>query len=104
MSWVNLVADLDILDVQWADRPDDEVAQFLLDAAHEQCVDFAPTAPAVIPANWKLAEMLQARALHRAGYVGSGNQSGSDFPVTIYPMDWTVQNLLRPKLGVPVVG
>lgn len=102
-TWVNLTADLALLDVQWADRPEDDVAEFLLEAAHVACAAYLGAEPEEVAANHKLAEMMQARALHRAGYVGSGNQAGGDFPVTVFPMDWTVKNLLRPAPGVPAV-
>ena len=105
MSWVDITTDVELLDVQWADRPDVEaVVQDLLDAAHIQCQKFLGAEPATVTANLKLAEMLQARALHRSGYVGTGNAAGSEFPVTIFPMDWNVKRLLRPASGVPRVG
>ncbi|QUC01105.1 hypothetical protein [Cellulosimicrobium cellulans] len=100
-TWVDLEADAPFLDVEWADRPDDDVAAVLLQAAHVACVAFLGAEPDTVSANHKLAETLQARALHRAGYVGSGNAAGGDFPVTVFPMDWTVKSLLRPQPGIP---
>lgn len=105
MSWVDIATDVELLDVQWADRPDvDAVVQDLLDAAHVQCLAFLGAEPVVVTANLKLAEMMQARALHRSGYVGTGNAVGSEFPVTIFPMDWNVKRLIRPASAVPKVG
>lgn len=100
-TWVDPVTDAPLLDVEWADRPDDDVAQELLDASHVACLAFLGAEPAEVAANHKLAELLQARSLHRAGYVGSGNAAGGDFPVTVFPMDWTVKSLLRPQPGIP---
>jgi hypothetical protein len=105
MSWVDTTADVELLDVQWADRPDvDTVVQDLLDAAHVQCQTYLGAEPESITANLKLAEILQARALHRSGYVGTGNAVGADFPITVFPMDWNVKRLLRPAPAVPKVG
>lgn len=50
--------------------------------------------------NYLHAQVLQARALYRSTMAGSGDQIGLDGQaVTVFPMDWTVKNLLRPKRG-----
>lgn len=85
--------------------PDDLELPLL--AALQQCSDFAPAlAPdALAPVNWVAAQALQTRALVRAGVVGSGDQAGGyGETVTVFPMDWTVKNLLRPKRGKPYFG
>lgn len=77
-----------------------------LAAAREQCEAFAPQLGdgGEVPEAWRLAQGMQARALYRSGVVGSGDSYGAEgFTVTVFPMDWTVKNLLRPKRGVPVV-
>lgn len=52
------------------------------------------------PGNYLHAQVLQARALYRSTMAGSGDQIGLDGQaVTVFPMDWTVKNLLRPKRG-----
>lgn len=95
---------------QWADAPlDDQDLADLLSAAYEQCAAFAPvlTAEQIAspPANYKLAQVMQARALYRSLKAGSGDTMGDDgMTVTVFPMDWTVKNLLRPKRGLPRVG
>lgn len=82
----------------------------VLSAAQEQCAAFAPAprldedGQPVIPYSWKLAVVYQARALARAARTGSGDQMGGEFTVTVFPMDWTVKQLLRPRPGVPAVG
>ncbi|MBX9243416.1 hypothetical protein ICW40_01170 [Actinotalea ferrariae] len=90
---------------QWADAPDDlTVLASYLQAAYEQCVAFLPAGTwpvdgvTTIPERWKLAQIMQARALYRSGLAGDGNQIGVDgLQVTVFPMDWTVKNLLRPR-------
>lgn len=50
--------------------------------------------------NYLHGQVLQARALYRSTMAGSGDQIGLDGQaVTVFPMDWTVKNLLRPKRG-----
>lgn len=52
------------------------------------------------PENYLHGQALQARALYRSTMAGSGDQIGVDGQtVTIFPMDWTVKALLRPKRG-----
>ena len=79
----------------------DELA-LLLASAQVQCAAFAPDLgdDVTVPANYRHAQVLQARALYRAGMAGSNDQIGLDGQsVTVFPMDWTVKNLLRPKSG-----
>jgi hypothetical protein len=41
---------------------------------------------------------MQARAVYNSVKAGSGDQVGPDgLTVTVYPMDWNVKNLLRPR-------
>jgi hypothetical protein len=93
---------------QWPEAEDltEGVLCSHLQAAYEQCVAFLPPAylvewPSQIPDRWKQAQMQQARALWRASVTGSGDQlGGQGLSVTVFPMDWTVKNLLRPsKVG-----
>lgn len=101
IGWV----DPDVVPLFWpeADDLDPTVLASYLEAAYEQCVEFLPVerrteAPLT---SWKQAQMMQARALHRSTVAGSGDQFGGDgLTVTVFPMDWTVKNLLRPtKVG-----
>ena len=101
-GWVDPEADLE----DWADAPLDEatLARYLT-AAHEQCLAFLPhdadeepIVPDTVPAGFVLAQIMQARALYRAVLSGSGDAIGPDgLSVTVFPMDWTVKNLLRPR-------
>lgn len=95
---------------EWADAVtmDDPELERYLQAAYEQCVEFAPElddGQTLIPARLVQAQVMQARAIWRAVKAGDGDQIGPDgLTVTVYPMDWTVKNLLRPRRAVPRVG
>ena len=116
IGWVETTSDLE----DWADAPvDEDVLARYMGAAHEQCVDFLPhitasvtdpvtgevtdtfepVIPAPIPGRFVLAQIMQARALYRSMLAGSGDGIGADglLSVTVFPMDWTVKNLLRPR-------
>lgn len=68
-----------------------------LDAARAQCAAFAPDVEE-IPGHYRLAQALQARSLARAGTVGDGGSQGQfETAPVVFPMDWTVKNLLRPE-------
>lgn len=89
----------------WAAEADDagDLDDALL-AAYGQCMDFLngrdePRTPAEA-ARWRIAQTMQARALIRAQTTGADSTQGMDgMSVTVFPMDWTVKNLLRPKRG-----
>lgn len=99
------------LDNEWADAPVDEaVLSRYLRAAHGQCLDYlphrrddvtgelVPVVPDPVPDTFVLAQIMQARALWNSVTAGSGDQIGADGQaVTVFPMDWTVKNLLRPR-------
>ncbi len=80
----------------------------VLAAAAEACEAFQPKAAQAnaddeLPAGYVVAQALHAKALTRAGFVGGADQVG--FPgegVTVWPMDWQVKALLRPRTR-PVV-
>jgi len=100
IGWV----DPETVEDYWADVPVDEaVLASYLQAAYEQCVEYLPPVdlnpyPDPIPARFVQAQIMQARALFRSNVAGSGDTLGGDgLTVTVYPMDWTVKNLLRPK-------
>ena len=87
----------------WPDAAhlDEETLTDLLLAAHEQCVEFLNgREPTPLLRRHRLAQIMQARALARSTSAGSGDQIGVDgLTVTVFPMDWTVKNLLRPRRG-----
>ena len=85
----------------------DDLLFFVFKVARIQCERFAPALPegAAVPENYVAAQVMQARALVRAGITGSGDQSGGyGETVAVFPMDWTVKNLLRPRRGRPYFG
>jgi len=108
MSWVTT----DQAEALWADAAnlDPEVLELLLESAHTDCVAFLPdgaddTADEDVPANWKLAEVYQARSRYNAVLAGGDNQVGDDGQsITVFPLDWQVKQLLRPKKGRPTFG
>ena len=85
----------------------------LLTSAAIQCDAYAPAVTTTTlvdgveteiegyaPENYLHGQVLQARALYRSTMAGSGDQIGVDGQaVQVFPMDWTVKSLLRPKKG-----
>ena len=109
MTWLDLndPEDQDLLATLWADSAglDQASLTVLLTASFVQCAEFVGfevIPEGTDPQRFKLAQLMQARALHRSTVAGSNNQFGAEFPVTVFPMDWTVKTLLRPKT-IPVV-
>jgi len=104
MTW----ADVPDVRTRWDDAPlDDDLLGAMLDAAHEQLVEYAPVLPdgAAVPARYREAEVLQVRALWQAqerdGDVLGFGESG--FAVRVRPLGQDVRSLLRPRRGKPVV-
>ena len=109
VGWVDTTSPA--LEQDWADAPvDDAVLTSYLGAAHEQCVAFlphtrdeltgvlVPVIPNPVPARLVKAQIMQARAIYRSVLAGDGNGIGTDgLQITVFPMDWTVKALLRPK-------
>ena len=102
VGWVYL----DDITADWATTVTEDDLTDALDAAHAQCLAFlngrepALGADGRVPARFRTAQTKQARALIRADATGSGDQIGGDgLTVTVFPMDWTVKALLRPKRG-----
>ena len=110
MPW----ATLDDVRDRWADAPlDDDLLTAMLNAAHEQLVEYAPALPvsvppdppAPIPARYVEAEVLQVRALGQAqDRDGDVLGFGDGFAVRVRPLGAEVRSLLRPKRGTPVIG
>lgn len=83
----------------------DDLAMFL-NTSRIQCEAFAPKLrnPEDPPDNYLFGQAMQARALARAGVAGGGDAMGGyGDTVTVFPMDWAVKNVLRPKRGKPVI-
>lgn len=106
IGWVDDVTDADLIENLWPDLPlDTDTRDTLLLAAFSDCHEFAGTK--VLPtelekaASYRTAQIMQARARQRSFVAGGENQIGTDFPVTVFPMDWSVKSLLRPRPGIP---
>lgn len=106
-GWITDPADPRLV-VLWAGAEDYGAhLAFPLHVAAIECARYAPTLPddAPVPENWVAAQVLQCRALARAGIVGSGDQSGGyGEAVAVFPLDWTVKQLLRPRKGRKYFG
>lgn len=115
MPWTNWLTDKELFDL-WPDAPDDgedepgpaPALTMYNDAALAACEAFAPVGPeedTPVPANFRLAQMMQARNLWNASKVDPDRSYGEgEFVVTVHPLDWQVKALLRPRRRVPVVG
>lgn len=81
----------------------DEAARGIyLDSARTQCEEYLGaarvTAAGSIPSTWVLAQAMQARALSMSAAVNqAGELGGFGETLAIFPMDWKVTNLLRPR-------
>lgn len=89
---------------QWADAPLDDVFLFqLLDTAKEQCIDYAPalTAGQPVPARYVQAQLTQARALYQSTIANQADNVGIEgFAVRVFPLDFTIRAMLRPKKSI----
>ncbi len=85
--------------------PTDAGLVALLAAARADCEAFAPPLGdgEEMPATWPMAQALRARDLARAG-LGTSDQAGlPGEEVAVYPLDWQIKQLLRPKTP-PVIA
>lgn len=109
-EWLTGAEDPVVLRAYWpnVDELDPDALLAVFTAARVACETFAPQLEdgAPVPEPWRLAQAMQARALYRSGAAGSGDRLGlEDGPsVTVFPLDWTVKSLLRPKRGAPVIA
>lgn len=104
MGWIESPDDLETYWPQCQEEAYGYQLNPFIVAAKTQCLNFAPALPvgADVPESYRLAQAMQTRALWRSQKAGAGNQIGADgMAVTVFPMDWTVKNLLRPKKGRP---
>lgn len=100
---------------EWRDARNIDSAQLaaLLNASREQIVYFGwgelrtpeQIAAEGLPDRVRQAHLMQTRALWTASQVGGNDEQGMPgSTVTVRPMDWQVQNLLRPRRGLPGIG
>lgn len=109
IGWVD-TEDIDVMN-EWRDFDDipEDVRERYLRAAYEQCLAFlpqkrdvlgnlVPDVPITVPERFRLAQINQARALFNSVISGPNDSlDAGGVSVTVFPMDWTVKNLLRPK-------
>lgn len=88
----------------WADAPlDDVFLALLLDTAKEQCVAYAPALllGAPVPARYSQAQLTQARALYQSTIANQNDNVGVEgFTVRVFPLDFTIRAMLRPKKAI----
>ena len=92
--------------VLWPQAPDEDAVLFmLLESAKAACIAFAPVLPvgSIVPVSYRQAQFQQARASWLAMSATMDSSVGdNEFAVTVFPLDWNVKQLLRPK-GLPVM-
>ena len=94
----------------WPQAPEDDVVlSMLLNASLDECLVYlaGPEGPAVmptpIPDRYRQAQFQQARSTWLAMSATQDSQVGDEqFAVTVFPLDWHVKQLLRPR-GLPVI-
>jgi hypothetical protein len=95
---------LEMARAQWADAPLDDVLLFqILDTAKEQCLAYAPALAegAPIPQRYVQAELMQARAIYQSVIANQQDNVGVEgFQVRVFPLDFTIRALLRPKRAI----
>lgn len=90
----------------WTDAPveSQRVLGLYLGAAKTACIAYAPALPegAPVPDEWVIAQVMQARNIYNAGGAptGEGDPSAGGYGIATYPLDWHVQQLLRPRRAV----
>lgn len=89
---------------QWSDAPlDDVFLRQILDTAKAQCVAYAPTLAlgAQVPATYVQAQLLQARAIFQSVIANQQDSVGVEgFQVRVFPLDFTIRAMLRPKRAI----
>lgn len=103
-SWLNLTDARKF----WKDAPADDVvltaylasARTEVEAFGEQQAD-----PEVIPENWRMAQWQQARNTYNAGRAAAGgSDDGSSFGLVAMPLDWKIQQLIRPRRALGAIA
>jgi hypothetical protein len=94
---------------RWPDAArDDNMLNEYLEVAKIQVLAYAPALAegAEIPVHYRMAQLMQARAIWAATVKNSEGQldaGGYAIPAP-HPLDWSVTQMLRPRTGVPFVG
>jgi len=92
---------------RWRDAPDSDEALFsVLEVARSQVEAWAPAYEGYPPINYREAQLMQARNIWNASKTDPSNFGIGDDGMVIrpFPMDWTVKNIIRPKVPKWVVA
>lgn len=97
---------------EWRDAPrDDAVLQGLLDTSKDECriaAHFEPPEPGIIPSGWRIAHLLQARAIWTFQQTATQDDTAALLVgiggTKVYPMDANVRQRLRPHTPIPGIG
>lgn len=95
---------LELARAQWSDAPLDDIFLWqILESAKNQCLEYAPALPADsgIPLNYVQAQLMQARAIYQSVIANQNDNVGIEgFAVRVFPLDFTIRALLRPKKAI----
>lgn len=95
---------LEMARAQWADAPLDDIFLWqILETAKTQCIEYAPALAvgAHIPLNYVQAQLTQARALYQSTIANQNDNVGMEgFAVRVFPLDFTIRAMLRPKRAI----
>lgn len=96
--------DLQTARAQWADAPYDDIfLHQILDTAKFQCIAYAPAIPEgkQPPINYVQAQLMQARAIYQSVIANQNDNVGIEgFAVRVFPLDFTIRAMLRPKKAI----
>lgn len=114
IGWVDV--DALVASASWAARAEPDDLTDALSSAYEECLLYEPLddnrrvwkepapddpAPPAVPARFARAQALQARASIREAVSNGNDAQGFDgVQVTVFPLDWRVKQLLRPRRAV----
>lgn len=104
--------DLESCRAEWLDAPDDDVVlEELLIAAQDAVLAYAPSSLGLtpesteVPARIARAQLAQARNTWNASRVSTQGDYGSEnYAMAVFPLDWHVKALIRPRTAIPVVA
>jgi hypothetical protein len=89
---------------QWSDAPlDDVFLHQILETAKAQCVAYAPALllGAQVPVTYLQAQLLQSRAIYQSVIANQQDSVGVEgFQVRVFPLDFTIRAMLRPKRAI----
>ena len=103
MAWLTP----DELTASWPDAPKDTARlERILDAAQEECEAYAPALadPAVVPARYKEALLLQCQEVWGAAKRNGDVLGSEDYPIRVRPLADVVRQRLRPRSPRPRFG